>query len=176
VGLLQICVIGLRIDFINPNRSKPLTTKQTRLLDEQMNVTEKLIISHHQAINEADTEAYFNTICFPFTYHRYDGRFYRISCIENYKKDYPMPWELIKNHELDWSYTELEELEEVVKTETKLTYKLAARRINSEGKTGSIFQAIWVLGHNDNMWGVQVRYDLGVFSNNNGLAGIINNL
>ena len=168
--LLHICVIRLRIDFNNPKRSKPLITKQIRLLDEQMDIAEKLVISHHRAINEADTEAYFNTICFPFTYHRYDGRFYRISCIESYKNEYPMPWELIKNYEPDWSYTELEELEEVVKSEAQLAYKLVARRINSEGKTGSIFQAIWVLGLNDNMWGVQTRYNLGIFSNNNGLA------
>ena len=170
MGLLQICVIGLRIDFNNPNRSKPLTTDQTRLLDEQMDIAEKVIISHHRAINEADTEAYFNTICFPFTFHRYDGLFYRVSCIESYKNEYPMPWEFIKNYEPDWPYTELEELEEVVKSETQLAYKLVARRINSEGKTGSIFQAIWVLGLNDNMWGVQTRYNLGIFSNSNGLA------
>ena len=81
-----------------------------------------------------------------------------------------MPWELIKNYEPGWSYTELEELEEVVKSETQLAYKLAARRINSEGKTGSILQAIWVLGLNDDMWGVQTRYNLGIFSNSNGLA------
>ena len=170
MGLLQICVIGLRIDFNNPNRSKPLTNKQTRLLDEQMNVTEKLIISHHQTINEADTEAYFNTICFPFTFHRYDGLFYRVSCIESYKNEYPMPWEFIKNYEPDWPYTELEELEEVVKSEAQLAYKLVARRINSEGKTGSFFQAIWILGLNNNMWGVQTRYNLDIFSNSNGLA------
>ena len=170
MGLLQICVIGLRIDFNNPNRSKPLTTDQTRLLDEQMDIAEKVIISHPRAINEADTEAYFNTICFPFTFHRYDGLFYRVSCIESYKNEYPMPWEFIKNYEPDWPYTELEELEEVVKSEAQLAYKLVARRINSEGKTGSFFQAIWILGLNNNMWGVQTRYNLGIFSNSNGLA------
>ena len=81
-----------------------------------------------------------------------------------------MPWEFIKNYEPDWPYTELEELEEVVKSEAQLAYKLVARRINSEGKTGSFFQAIWILGLNNNMWGVQTRYNLGIFSNSNGLA------
>ena len=44
-----------------------------------------------------------------------------------------MPWELIRNYEPDWSSTELEELEEIIKSKTQLAYKLVARRINSEG-------------------------------------------
>jgi len=135
-----------------------------------MDIAEKVIISHHQAINDANTEAYLNSICFPFTFHRYDGHYYRISCLERYKKEHPMPWELIKNYEPDWSYTELEELEEVVKSETQLAYKLVARRINSEGKTGSIFQGVWILGLNENMWGVQTRYNLGIFGSSSNLA------
>ena len=107
-----------------------------------MSIAEKVILSHHQSINEGDTEAYLNTICFPFTFHRYDGQFYRIPCIESYRSEYPMPWELIRNYEPDWSYTELEELEEVIKSSTQLAYKLVARRITSEGKTSTIFQGV----------------------------------
>ena len=88
-----------------------------------MSIAEKVILSHHQSINEGDTEAYLNTICFPFTFHRYDGQFYRIPCIESYRSEYPMPWELIRNYEPDWSYTELEELEEVIKSSAQLAYK-----------------------------------------------------
>ena len=99
-----------------------------------MSIAEKVILSHHQSINEGDTEAYLNTICFPFTFHRYDGQFYRIPCIESYRSEYPMPWELIRNYEPDWSYTELEELEEVIKSSTQLAYKLVARRVTSEKK------------------------------------------
>ena len=54
-----------------------------------MDIAKKVIISHHQAINEGNTEAYLNTICFPFTFHRYDGHFYRVANIENYKKNIP---------------------------------------------------------------------------------------
>ena len=51
-----------------------------------------------------------------------------------------MPWELIRNYEPDWSYTELEELEEVIKSNTQLAYKLVARRITSEGKQAQFFK------------------------------------
>ena len=135
-----------------------------------MSIAEKVILSHHQSINEGDTEAYLNTICFPFTSHRYDGQFYRIPCIESYRSEYPMPWELIRNYEPDWSYTELEELEEVIKSSTQLAYKLVARRITSEGKASTIFQAIWVLGRTEDTWGVQTRYNLGIFNGNEDLA------
>ena len=135
-----------------------------------MDIAKKAIISHHQAINEGNTEAYLNTICFPFTFHRYDGHFYRVPNIENYKKEHPMPWELIRNYEPDWSYTELEELEEVIKSSTQFAYKLVARRITSEGKTSTIFQAIWVLGRTEDTWGVQTRYNLGIFNGNEDLA------
>ena len=135
-----------------------------------MSIAEKVILSHHQSINEGDTEAYLNTICFPFTFHRYDGQFYRIPCIESYRSEYPMPWELIRNYEPDWSYTELEELEEVIKSSTQLAYKLVARRITSEGKTSTIFQAIWVLGRTEDTWGVQSRHNLGIFNGNEDLA------
>ena len=144
--------------------SKPL------IKDEAMSIAEKVILSHHQSINEGDTEAYLNTICFPFTFQRYDGQFYRIPCIESYRSEYPMPWELIRNYEPDWSYTELEELEEVIKSSTQLAYKLVARRITSEGKTSTIFQAIWVLGRTEDTWGVQSRYNLGIFNGNEDLA------
>ena len=144
--------------------SKPL------IKDESMSIAEKVILSHHHSINEGDTEAYLNTICFPFTFHRYDGQFYRIPCIESYRSEYPMPWELIRNYEPDWSYTELEELEEVIKSSTQLAYKLVARRITSEGKTSTIFQAIWVLGRTEDTWGVQTRYNLGIFNGNEDLA------
>ena len=144
--------------------SKPL------IKDEAMSIAEKVILSHHQSINEGDTEAYLDTICFPFTFHRYDGQFYRIPCIESYRSEYPMPWELIRNYEPDWSYTELEELEEVIKSSTQLAYKLVARRITSEGKTSTIFQAIWVLGRTEDTWGVQSRYNLGIFNGNEDLA------
>ena len=135
-----------------------------------MDIAKKVIISHHQAINEGNTEAYLNTICFPFTFHRYDGHFYRVANIENYKKEHPMPWELIRNYEPDWSYTELEELEEVIKSNTQLAYKLVARRINSVGKTSTIFQAIWLLGQIGASWGVQTRSNLGISNGNTPLA------
>ena len=135
-----------------------------------MDIAKKVIISHHQAMNECNTEAYLNTICFPFTFHRYDGHFYRVANIENYKNEPPMPWELIRNYEPNWSYTELEELEEVIKSNTQLAYKLVARRINSGRKTSTIFQAIWVLGQIGDTWGVQTRYNLGIFNGNAPLA------
>ena len=135
-----------------------------------MDIAKKVIISHHQAMNECNTEAYLNTICFPFTFHRYDGHFYRVANIENYKNEHPMPWELIRNCEQNWSYTELEELEEVIKSNTQLAYKLVARRINSGGKTSTIFQAIWVLGQIGDTWGVQTRYNLGIFNGNAPIA------
>ena len=145
-------------------------TRKPLIKDEAMSIAEKVILSHHQSINEGDTEAYLNTICFPFTFHRYDGQFYRIPCIESYRSEYPMPWELIRNYEPDWSYTELEELEEVIKSSTQLAYKLVARRVTSEGKTSTIFQAIWVLGRTEDTWGVQSRYNLGIFNGNEDLA------
>ena len=135
-----------------------------------MDIAKKVIISHHQAINEGNTEAYLNTICFPFTFHHYNGHFYRVANTENHKNEHPMPWELIRNYEPNWSYTELEELEEVIKSNTQLAYKLAARRITSEGKTSKIFQAIWVLGQIGDAWSVQTRYNLGIFNGNAPLA------
>lgn len=138
--------------------------------DEVMCIAEKVILSHHQSINNTDVDAYLNTICFPFTFHRYDGQFYRIPCIDSYRSEYPMPWELIRNYEPDWSYTELEELEEVIKSNTHSAYKLVARRITLEGKTSTIFQAIWVLGQTGDYWGVQTCYNFGIFNGNTHLA------
>lgn len=48
--------------------------------------------------------------------------------------------------------------------------RLVARRITSEGKTSTIFQAIRVLGQIGNAWGVQTRHNLGIFNGNAPLA------
>ena len=72
-----------------------------------------------------------------------------------------MPWDIIKDTESNWSHSELDEIEEVARSNSSLVFKLLVRRINKTGNTDLVIQAIWIAVSTRGQWGVQFRHNLG---------------
>ena len=49
---------------------------------------------------------------------------------EDYRINYQMPWDIIKDTESNWSHTELDKIEEVARSNSSVVFKLLMRRIN----------------------------------------------
>ena len=117
--------------------------------------------NHHDSINSQDTEAYLESVTFPFTYQNYNGVSITVETPEAYKSQFPMPWEIIKRTEPNWSRSDLVQLEEVARSKSSVAYKLVGRRINADGSAESDFQAIWIAVFTSGKWGIQFRHNLG---------------
>ena len=63
------------------------------------NTSENIVYKHHEAINSQDETGYLNTVKFPFTYQNYNGVSITIKDKEDYKINYKMPWDIIKETE-----------------------------------------------------------------------------
>ena len=100
--------------------------------------------NHHDSINAQDTDAYLESVKFPFTYQNYNGVSITVETPEAYKSQFPMPWEIIKRTEPNWSRSDLVQLEEVARSKSSVAYKLVGRRINADGSAEPDFQAIWI--------------------------------
>ena len=98
---------------------------------------------------------------FPFTYQNYNGVAITIEDQEDYRANYQMPWEIIKDTEPNWSHTELDEVEEVARSNSSVVYKYLARRINKSGDIDLVIQAIWIAVYTRREWGIQFRHNLG---------------
>ena len=120
-----------------------------------------IVHKHHNAINSQDEQGYLDTVKFPFTYQNYNGVSITIEDQEDYRANYQMPWEIIKDTEPNWSHTELNEVEEVARSNSSVVYKYLARRINKSGDIDLVIQAIWIAVYTRREWGIQFRHNLG---------------
>ena len=126
-----------------------------------MNNAEAAILEHHEAINKQDTDGYLETIKFPFTYQNFNGVALTAETLDDYKKRLEMPWEIIKRTEKEWAHSSLDLVEEIARSEASVVFKIAARRINTSGKTDITIHAIWIAVKTDGSWGIQFRHNLG---------------
>ena len=120
-----------------------------------------IVHKHHNAINSRDEQGYLDSVKFPFTYQNYNGVSITIEDQEDYRANYQMPWEIIKDTEPKWSHTELDEVEEVARSNSSVGYKYLARRINKSGDIDLVIQAIWIAVYTRREWGIQFRHNLG---------------
>ena len=126
------------------------------------NSAEDVINKHDDAINAQNERAYLDSVKFPFTYQNYNGVSITIENEEDYRANYQMPWDIIKDTQLNWSHTEMDKIEEVARSNSSVVFKLLARRINKSGNTDLVFQAIWIAVFSQGEWGVQFRHNLGI--------------
>ena len=133
---------------------------------QMSNSPEDIIHKHHNAINNKDERQYLNSVIFPFTYQNYNGVSITIKNDEDYRHNFQMPWDIIKETEKNWSHSELVKLEEVARSNSSVVFKLLVRRINKIGDVDLVIQAIWIAVLNNGKWGVQFRHNLGTPSGN----------
>ena len=126
------------------------------------NSAEDVINKHDDAINAQNERAYLDSVKFPFTYQNYNGVSITIENEEDYRANYQMPWDIIKETQPNWSHTEMDKIEEVARSNSSVVFKLLARRINKSGNTDLVFQAIWIAVFSQGKWGVQFRHNLGI--------------
>ncbi len=121
----------------------------------------EIVHKHHNAINAQDERQYLDSVKFPFTYQNYNGISLTIEDEEDYRNNYQMPWDIIKDTEPLWSHTELSHIEEVARSSSSVVYKYLGQRINTTGNTALVIQAIWIAVFTNREWGVQFRHNLG---------------
>ena len=126
------------------------------------NSAEDIINKHDDAINAQNERAYLDSVKFPFTYQNYNGVSITIENENDYRANYQMPWDIIKETQPNWSHTEMDKIEEVARSNSSVVFKLLARRINKSGNTDLVFQAIWIAVFSQGEWGVQFRHNLGI--------------
>ena len=78
-----------------------------------------------------------------------------------------MPWDIIKDTEENWSHTDMDNIEEVARSNSSVVYKLLMRRINKSGNTDLVIQVIWIAVFTKGKWGIQFRHNLGTPSPQN---------
>ena len=120
-----------------------------------------VVHNHHNAINNQNARMYLDSVKFPFTYQNYNGVSMTIENKEDYRKNYQMPWDIIKDTEPNWAHTELDEIVEITRSASSVVYKYLARRINKSGNTDIVIQAIWIAVYTKSKWGIQFRHNLG---------------
>ena len=125
------------------------------------NTSEDIVYKHLNAINAQDKQGYLDSVKFPFTYQNYNGVSITIKDEEDYKVNYKMPWDIIKDTEANWSHTDMDKIEEVARSNSSVVYKLLMRRINKSGNTDLVIQVIWIAVCTQGEWGIQFRHNLG---------------
>ena len=125
------------------------------------NTSEDIVYKHLNAINTQDEKEYLDSVMFPFTYQNYNGVSITINNEEDYRVNYKMPWNIIKDTEENWSHTDIDKFEEIARSISSVVYKLLMRRINKSGNTDLVIQVIWIAVHTKGEWGIQFRHNLG---------------
>ena len=131
------------------------------------NTSEDTVYKHLNSINARDERKYLDSVKFPFTYQNYNGVSITIRDEEDYKVNYQMPWNIIKDTEENWSHTDMDNIEEVARSNSSVVYKLLMRRINQLGNTDLVIQVIWIAVFTKGKWGIQFRHNLGTPSPQN---------
>ena len=125
------------------------------------NTSKDIVYKHLNAINTQDEKEYLDSVMFPFTYQNYNGVSITINNEEDYRVNYKMPWNIIKDTEENWSHTDIDKFEEIARSISSVVYKLLMRRINKSGNTDLVIQVIWIACHTKGKWGIQLRHNLG---------------
>jgi len=125
------------------------------------NTSEDIVYKHLNALNAQDERGYFNSLKFAFTYQNYNAVSITIKDDEDYKVNYKMPWDIIKDTESNWSHTDMDKIEEVARSNSSVVYKLLMRRINKLGNIDLVIQVIWIAVYTKGEWGIQFRHNLG---------------
>ena len=125
------------------------------------NTSEDTVQKHLNSINAREVREYLDSVKFPFTYQNYNGVSITIRDEEDYKVNYKMPWDIIMDTEKNWSHTDMDNIEEVARSNSSVVYKLLMRRINKSGNTDLVIQVIWIASHTKGKWGIQFRHNLG---------------
>ena len=125
------------------------------------NTSEDIVYKHLNAINAQGEREYLDSVKFPFIYQNYNGVSITIKDEEDYKVNYKMPWNIIKDTEENWSHTDMDNIEEVARSNSSVVYKLLMRRINKLGNTDLVIQVIWIAVYTKGKWGIQFRHNLG---------------
>ena len=120
-----------------------------------------IVHKHHNSINAQNERSYLDSLTFPFTYQNYNGVSVTIENKDDYRTNYRMPWDIIKDTEPSWSHTELDEIVEVARSTSSVVYKYVGRRINESGSTDLVIQAIWIAVSIKGKWKIQFRHNLG---------------
>ena len=118
--------------------------------------------AHHDAINKKDVDEYLETIKFPFTYQNYNGVSITIESADDYRENFDFPWSIIRRTEPNWSYSVMDNLEEVARSASSVVYKFDGSRISKRGDVDLKIQAIWIAVLTNQTWGVQFRHNIGV--------------
>ena len=118
--------------------------------------------AHHDAINKKDVDEYLETIKFPFTYQNYNGVSITIESADDYRVNFDFPWSIIRRTEPNWSYSVMDNLEEVARSASSVVYKFDGSRISKRGDVDLKIQAIWIAVLTNQTWGVQFRHNIGV--------------
>ena len=63
------------------------------------NTSKDIVYKHLNAINTQDEKEYLDSVMFPFTYQNYNGVSITINNEEDYRVNYKMPWNIIKDTE-----------------------------------------------------------------------------
>ena len=121
-----------------------------------LHTSEDIVYKHLNAINTRDEREYIESVKFPFTYQNYNGVSITIKDKKDYKVNYKMPWNLIKDTEENWSHTDVDNIEEVARSNSSVVYKLLMRRINKLGITDLVIQVIWIAVYTKCEWGIQL--------------------
>ena len=58
-----------------------------------------IVHKHHNVINAQDKQEYLDSVNLPFTYQNYNTVSITIKDEEDYRTNYQMPWDIIKNTE-----------------------------------------------------------------------------
>ena len=125
------------------------------------NTSEDIVYKHLNAINAQDERENLDSVNFQFTYQNYNGVSIKIKDKEDYKVNYKMPQNIIKDIEENWSHTDMDNIEEVARSNSSMVYKLLMRRINKSGVTDLVIQVIWIAVYTKGECGIQFRHNLG---------------
>ena len=75
------------------------------------NISKDTVCKYLNAINDQDELGYLDSVNFPFTSQNYNGISITIKNEEDYRINYQMLWDIIKNTEIKWSHTDLDKIE-----------------------------------------------------------------
>jgi hypothetical protein len=126
-----------------------------------MNTSREAVKMHFHAINERQVEAYRQTMNFPFTYQNYNGVALTIEKAVDVDISARLPWEIILSTDPNWHHSELELLEEVVRSESSIVFKVGFCRVDASDQAYGSYLAIWIATCQNGHWGVQFRHNLG---------------
>ena len=126
-----------------------------------MDAARDIIERHADAINARDLDVYRATLNLPFVYQNYNGVTQYVVRAEECGTTVATPWDNILTTDPDWSHTEFDRVEEVARSVSSAVFKVAFRRVDTDGNSDGTYRAIWIATCQSGQWGIQFRHNLG---------------